>query len=329
MLAKLLIFLISIALILLTFVSFVSYQAWFWPLELLSNFRVQYLIISLIISATLLIFWWRGYFKNKLLIFLSLTLVGLNSVAILPWYLPHSHQINISSNINASQVLKVLQFNLNPENDRFSEIAEVVKGQKPDVALFIEVDKNAVEQLNTKLKEILPYSFRSPGGGLALFTRQPFRDAKGDKLKGEATNLLATLEINNKPIQLIGAHPTIPIKSSTFHRRNRQLAVLSSYVSTLQIPVIVFGDFNLTPWSPYYRQFVQKSGLHNASLGYGILPSWPRSATHVRYPSWLIPLMNIPIDHCFVSKEFRVAAIRTSDHANSDHAPLITSLVLP
>ncbi|NJL61558.1 MAG: endonuclease/exonuclease/phosphatase family protein [Methylacidiphilales bacterium] len=324
MLKKILIFSIGIALICLTFASFVSYKAWFWPLELLAHFRLQYLIVSLIISTSLLILWWRGYFKYKLLIFLSLMLVGLNSIGILPWYLPHSQQIN-----NASQPLRILQFNLNPDNDHFSEVAEVVKEQKPDVALFIEVDKNAVEQLNTKLKDILPYSFRSPGGGLALFTRQPFRDAKGDKLNGDATNLLATLEINNKPIQLIGTHPTIPIKPSTFHRRNRQLTALSSYVSTLKVPVIVFGDFNLTPWSPYYREFVQKSGLHNASLGYGILPSWPRSATHVRYPNWLIPLMNIPIDHCFVTKEFRIAGIRTSSHANSDHAPLITDLVLP
>jgi endonuclease/exonuclease/phosphatase (EEP) superfamily protein YafD len=272
-LKKILIFSISIALICLTFASFVSYKAWFWPLELLAHFRLQYLIISLIISTILLILWWRGYFKHKLLIFLSFILFGLNS-----------QQIN-----NTSQPLRILQFNLNPENDHFSEVAEVVKEQKPDVALFIEVDKNAVDQLNTKLKDIFPYSFRSPGAGLALFTRQPFRDVKGDKLNGDATNLIATLEINNKLIQLIGTHPMIPIKPSTFHRRNRQLAVLSSYVSTLQVPVIVFGDFNLTPWSPYYREFVQKSGLHNASLGYGILPSWPRSATHVRYPSWLIP----------------------------------------
>jgi endonuclease/exonuclease/phosphatase (EEP) superfamily protein YafD len=324
MFKKTLLFLNSATVLFVTLASLVSYIAWFWPIELLAHFRLQYLIISLIISGILLVCRWRGYFKNKLLIITALLLVGLNAVEIIPWYLPHSQQITN----NASQSVRILQFNLNIQNDSFGEVAEVVKEEKPDVALFIEVDKNAVDKLNTGLKDIFPYSFRSTGGGLALFSRLPLQDAKGDKLNGESTNLLATLEVNGKSIQLIGVHPMVPIKPSTFHRRNRQLIALSSYVRTLKDPVIVFGDFNLTPWSPYYRQFIKKSGLHNASLGYGILASWPRSATHVHHPEWILPLINIPIDHCFVSKEIRVAGIRTGANANSDHASLITDLVL-
>ncbi|MEM7556266.1 MAG: endonuclease/exonuclease/phosphatase family protein [Cyanobacteria bacterium P01_A01_bin.84] len=91
----------------------------------------------------------------------------------------------------------------------------------------------------------------------------------------------------------------------------------------------MFGDFNLTPWSPYYRRFIQKTGLHNASLGYGLFPTYPRSTSYVRYPKYIIPLINISIDHCFVSKEFKVANYQVGDdNANSDHAPIITDLVL-
>jgi endonuclease/exonuclease/phosphatase (EEP) superfamily protein YafD len=324
MLKKITFLLTSATLFVLILASLVSYIAWLWPIELLAHFRLQYLIISLIISGFLLFFWWRGYWKNKLLIITALVVVGLNAVEIIPWYLPHSQQIN---NYTA-QPIRILQFNLNTQNDHFREIAKVVREQNADVALFIEVDKNAVEQLNTRLKDIFPYSFRSPGGGLALLSRLPFRDAKGDKLNGESTSLVATLEVNGKSIQLIGTHPMVPVKPSTFQRRNRQLAELSSYVRTIKDPVILFGDFNLTPWSPYYRKFIKNSGLHNASLGYGILASWPRSATHIHHPKWILPLINIPIDHCFVSKQFRVAAIHTGASANSDHASLITDLVL-
>jgi endonuclease/exonuclease/phosphatase (EEP) superfamily protein YafD len=324
MLRKTLLFLNCTIVLLLALASLVSYIAWFWPIELLAHFRLQYLIISLIISGILVFSRWKGYFQNRPLIIIALLLVGLNAVEIIPWYLPHSQQ----TTNNSSQSIRILQFNLNTQNDRFAEVTKVVREEKPDVALFIEVDKNAVDKLNTSLKDIFPYFYRSSGGGLALFSRLPLQNPKGDKLNGDSTNLLATLEVSGKPIQLIGVHPMVPIKPSTFQRRNRQLTVLSSYVRTLKDPVIVFGDFNLTPWSPYYRQFIKKSGLHNASLGYGILTSWPRSATHVHHPKWILPLMNIPIDHCFVSKEFKVAAIRTGANANSDHASLITDLVL-
>jgi endonuclease/exonuclease/phosphatase family metal-dependent hydrolase len=47
-----------------------------------------------------------------------------------------------------------------------------------------------------------------------------------------------------------------------------------------------------------------------------------------KIPTWLMSLINIPIDHCFVSKEFRVVNTRISGSANSDHAVLIADLVL-
>jgi hypothetical protein len=49
---------------------------------------------------------------------------------------------------------------------------------------------------------------------------------------------------------------------------------------------------------------------------------------HAFLPTWLIPLIGIPIDHCLVSKDFGVSRIHTGDNSNSDHAPLIVDLML-
>jgi endonuclease/exonuclease/phosphatase family metal-dependent hydrolase len=43
----------------------------------------------------------------------------------------------------------------------------------------------------------------------------------------------------------------------------------------------------------------------------------------------LLPILNIPIDHIFVSKDFQVARTYTGDNGNSDHAPIISELVIP
>lgn len=305
--------------------SLLSYIAWLWPLELLTHFRIQYFISSLIVSSVLVILWRTHHLKSKVLVLAALLLVGLNGIEVIPWYLPHSQQVVGK----AAKPIRVLSFNLNIQNNRDNEVVNSVRDTHPDVALFLEVDQEAVENLKAGLKDTLPYSFRSPGGGLALLSRFPIQEAKGDNFNGKGGhNLLATIEVDKEPIQLIGTHPLVPVTRKNFHSRNRQLAALSDYIRGVNQPLILVGDFNLTPWSPYYRRFINKTSLHNTRLGFGILPSWPRPATHVHFPSWLIPLVNIPIDHCLVSKHFSVARIYTGANANSDHASLVTELVL-
>lgn len=305
--------------------SVLGYIAWFWPLELFTHFRIQYLILSLILSIVLIILWKTRYLKIKVLVLGALLLVNLNGIEVIPWYLPHSQQA-VSK---AAKPIRILSLNINIQNNRDNEVINVVQKNHPDVALFLEVDRDAVESLKTGLKDSLPYSFRSPGGGLALLSRFPIRDARGDNFNGKGGhNLIATIEVDKQLIELIGTHPLVPVTRNNFHSRNRQLAALSDYIRGLNQPLILVGDFNLTPWSPYYRRLINKTKLHNTRLGFGILPSWPRPATHVHFASWLIPLMNIPIDHCLVSKHFSVARIYTGANANSDHASLITDLVL-
>lgn len=309
-------------------VSLGSYFAWQYPVELLSHFRVQYFTLSLIFSVIIFILYVKRYLKSKLLVLFAVSLMGLNAVEVVPWYLPHPRQITE----DIYQSIRLLQFNVNIQNNNIEKITDVVKFEHPDIALFLEVDQNAVNKINDNLKDVFPYNFKSPGGGLALLSRVPILDARGDDLNAKNTNLIATLSIHNQPVEFIGTHPLVPVKPSTFHRRNLQLAALSDYIKKVKVPVIVAGDFNLTPWSPYYRRFVKTTKLHNTRLGYGILPSWIRSTSYLNYPKLLIFVMenflSIPIDHCFVNDDFQVAGVHIGNNANSDHAPVITDLVL-
>jgi endonuclease/exonuclease/phosphatase (EEP) superfamily protein YafD len=325
MIQKVILILATATVLFLGILSSASYKAWNWPLELVAHFRNQYLILSLIISTVLFVLWIKRYLQHKVILIIALVVLGLNAVDIMPWYLPNPQKVNG----NIPQTVRVLSFNINTRNTHLQEIIKFVQDTKPDVALFIEINQDMSESLKTALKKSLPYYFRSPGGGLAIFSRLPFQDAKGDNFSGQGNhNLIATLEIGQQPVQFIGTHPLVPIKSSTFNSRNIQLKALGNYIATLNQPVILAGDFNLTPWSPYYRQLIHKIKLHNTRLGFGILPSWPRSTTYKTFPGWMIPLLNIPIDHCFVSKHFQVANIYTGDNVNSDHAPLVVDLVL-
>jgi endonuclease/exonuclease/phosphatase (EEP) superfamily protein YafD len=314
-----------VALSILGLLSLISYSIWFHPIELLSHFRVQYLVLAVIITGILFILSQKRVLKNKLLIFIALAIVSLNTIEVLPWFLPHSQQVDSKT----KPQIRIESFNVNVRNQEYQAAIDLVRNDKPDVALFIEINDEWSKKLKIGLKDVFPYSFRSPGGGLITFSQIPIQDAGGINLDGVGYNLIANLEVDGKLVHFIGTHPPAPVRPEKSQQRNLQLLALEKYIQQQQKPIIIVGDFNLTPWSPYYRKFIKNTGLHNTRLGFGTLPSWPNPTTYIKnIPRLLMPLINIPIDHCFVSKEFGVVDTHISGSANSDHAAIIADLVL-
>ncbi len=300
-----------------------KFFCWSFPLELVTHFQVYYFWLSAILASIAAIYWWQNKIRDRILLGLVLFTMALNSIDILPWY--------ISTDRIASRtpsVLSIMSFNINVENTQVEEIANSIRSVNPDIVVVIEVTPAIMSDLNNRLNQSLPYYFRSPGGGLGIFSKLPLQSPRGEKFVGsDATNLIATIEHHQRSIKIIGTHPLVPVKPDRFLHRNQHLQAIGNYLKSPKDTTILVGDFNLTPWSPYYRQLIRQTGLHNTRLGFGILPTWMRSATHVKYPGWLIPLINIPIDHIFVSKDLKVVRTYVGDSGNSDHAPIVSELV--
>ena len=83
-------------------------------------------------------------------------------------------------------------------------------------------------------------------------------------------------------------------------------------------PLIVAGDFNVTPWSQHFHTALARSGLNDCAAGHGLAPSWPSQ----------FPPLGIRIDHCWASQHWRSTDVRLGPSLGSDHLPLIADLEL-
>ena len=100
--------------------------------------------------------------------------------------------------------------------------------------------------------------------------------------------------------------------------RDRQLDDLAALVAQVSGPLAVLGDFNITPYSPFFQDWLARTGLTDTRRGRAVSPSWPTQ----------LPLVAIPIDHCAVSHEVTVVAHRRLPAFGSDHYPILAELAL-
>ena len=85
-------------------------------------------------------------------------------------------------------------------------------------------------------------------------------------------------------------------------------------------PKVLLGDLNVTPWSPYFQDLVEGSGLRDVRVGSGLWTTWP-----MPLPSFL----RIPIDHCLTSDDVAVREFTTVGGTGSDHRAILVDVSVP
>lgn len=308
----------AIALILVTGFTLTSHTAWHPYLELASHFKLQYLVVSLLCVLVLL---WSD--QRKRWLFVALFCLSIQLLEIISWYFPPTW-IGKSDTHN----LRILLSNVYVRNRSYEKVLALVNDEKPDIAIFQEVDFRWSRQLQP-LISTFPFTFQA-ADDLVIYSRLPLNQTVlfGSAIK---SSIAANLTINQQDITLIVTHPLPPLPK-LFEFRNQQLLEVGQYIQQQRNPVILVGDLNTTMWSPYYHKLIQDTGLKNARQGFGLLPTWPIPTPHAntflkRTP--IVSLFQIPLDHCLLSSAIAVTGIHPGPSINSDHLPLITDLFIP
>ena len=94
---------------------------------------------------------------------------------------------------------------------------------------------------------------------------------------------------------------------------------LIQFVLTRKLPLIVAGDFNMTPWTDQLKQFTRTTGLGRFNNFHF---TWPMRWR--KYP--FVPL--VAIDNVFASPAFAKIGAIGGPRLGSDHRPVIADIAL-
>lgn len=282
----------------------------FWVAELFTHFRLYYVLIQALLT---LIFLYSGHRK---LMAMTVLLALPNVWVVGPYLMPEMVSMgDAGATVNVDTGITMAVLNVHYQNDGYTQVADYLRERDPDIIIISEFTsawQDALDFLRESHSHVLAEA-RSGHWGHAVFSRLPFADAELINLANtDAVHARFVIEVGEMPLEVFAVHLFAPTSPVLAHNRNLQLEDLADRLVASPHRRLVVGDMNLTPYSPYFDRFTERSGLQDARRVDGIHITWPASAL----PIW------IPIDHALADPAANVARVRTGPDVGSDHFPL-------
>lgn len=282
-----------------------------WPFDLAAHFRVQYAALFVVLTLLLLIL------RRWVIALVALAGFGVSAVPLFA-YLPHEPSGTAVAAAN-SPTFRLLSFNVWFRNPDMGRTAAYIEQSRADAVVLLELTPSQAETLRPLLPSY-PHAYIEPSRmGAAVFTKWPVLDAQSLPLAPEgAIAARVRIDWSGSPVTVLGVHLNWPLGPRNSEYRNEELAGVVAFSKAQREPLIVAGDFNLTPWSEYFSDALEQSGLHDSARGFGLARSWPAQ---------FAPL-GIRIDHCLLSRHWNSVQVAIGPSLGSDHLPVIADLAL-
>ncbi|MEO0897818.1 MAG: endonuclease/exonuclease/phosphatase family protein [Bacteroidota bacterium] len=240
---------------------------------------------------------------------LALALLFLNSLPLVPYYVP----ANIPDKVTPS--ISILSHNVKFTNEAYKTERNFILEQDPDILVLLEFTPSWYDSMAIVWKQY-PHRrviARSDFFGGMLASKYPLEEPAARWFGPmDVPSITANVHHPLGDVHVIACHPPSPPDTHDIHLRNLLMDSMSVYIQNQDLPVIVAGDLNNTPFHPAFRSFIKSSGLRDARKGFGYLPTWPKQ----------LGLLKIPLDFFLVSDKIEVRDFEVHHRGFSDHDPI-------
>jgi endonuclease/exonuclease/phosphatase (EEP) superfamily protein YafD len=289
--------------------------------------RLQIALIGVVLLAALLCVWNPRVAWHWLTLLALGAVVVYESVRIFP-YTPLANvqvaQADATETAAQDNVVSLLIINVLQYNRNASSLLALIEERDPDIVFAVETDDWWAEQLAAVAKS-RPNEMtiaQDNEYGMVLYSRFPLRDPAVRELSQEGTpSIRTTVELpSGRSFVFFGLHPPPPMlgHADESTKRDAELVMVAREVEALAGPAIVAGDLNDVAWSHTSRLFQRISKLRDPRIGRGMYNSFHADYFFARWP----------LDHVFVSEQFRLIELERGPNVESDHFPMLMRLAL-
>lgn len=295
----------------------------YWWIRIFDFPHAQLTGLTLIAIVTYFIRFDIKFYKDYLFVIILLSCFIFQLSKIYSYTPLASYEAQESTTTDAENTFKIYTANVLQTNEEYSIVLDQITERDPDIVLLMETDKVWKDAVHKTLAQKYPYYMLEPLDntyGMLFYSRLPISDKKINHLVDKeipSMEAIVTLK-SGKQFQLRAIHPTPPMPQHNPMSSDRDTEMMTTalIVNKRTMPVIVMGDFNDVAWSSTTSLFRKTSRLLDPRIGRGFYNTF--NAKNI--------LMRWPLDHLFISEEFRVKTLEKTEDIKSDHFPMFTEL---
>jgi endonuclease/exonuclease/phosphatase (EEP) superfamily protein YafD len=305
----------------------------FFLVDLVANLRLQLLIGLSVVSSICLL--------RRRWIDLGLVVTAI-VVAAIPIFMGLTYNKATAPTVakKDSSRLTVTTLNILSHNRNVSAVIEHLRQTNSDVFALLEITTTWDETIRSEFRDSHPHQFSIPSDagnfGIGLYSKYAFE--KANELN---FSVVPSIEVTFRdlPVRLVATHPIPPMSAKNFELRNQHLFALAEHLNTTEPlsfneplsssdspsstlddskAMIVMGDFNLTPWAPIYRDWMEKLKLRRLAPDSRFQPTW-----YAGNPIWP---RGLAIDHILVSDSLQPLEVKIGPDVGSDHRSVTATL---
>ena len=295
----------------------------YWWIRMFDFPHIQLTTLTFIAIITYYI---KFDFRNKKdYLFVSLLIICFiyQFTKIAPYTPFYKKEVMDATSTSKKSQVKFFTANVLQKNENNEGLISAIKELDADIMVFTEANNRWKDVIVKNLSADYKYRVEMPLDntyGILMYSKL---ELINPEVKFMVTDTIPSIHSQFRLptgdiAQIYAIHPTPPMpqENPLSTDRDAELLMTAQLARESELPVIVLGDFNDIAWSSTSMLFQRTGELLDVRVGRGFYCTFNAKKYLFRWP----------LDHIYVSPEFRLSNIKSCESIDSDHFPLYIEL---